>query len=310
MSSKKVKTKNTKTVAVEAPPPLPAFSDWPLIVFFSALAAFFTFAFVFSTMVPYFQMTTYLEDIRTGRVQKILKTDFIFSPYTYAQRVIRYEFLKYLEEQNLGAGDMPLLDGAIHKMEESVAIEGSSPYQYIRLGRAMERKVEVLRDPVYFQSADDYYKKAISLSPKRQETAYAYGLSLIRQGKDKADEAVLVLMRGLDKDIPISYYYLGLAEFNLGKKTYVSSLGHLEFYFEKSHENPDPNASQDVYQKLFHFFYNAQDTIRVQTAAARLDTFHSDPEGQYLKVVDFIKKNNQLPPLQFNGFKLSSAGGM
>ena len=306
MSSKKVKTKSIKTVP-KASPSVPS-SDWPLIVFFFAIAAFFALAFILSTIVPFFQMTAYLENIRTGRIQKVLKTDFIFSPYTYAQRVIRYEFLKFLEEQNLGVSDISILNGGIIKMEEAVEREGSSPYQYIRLGRAVEKKVELLRDPSYFKLADEYYKKAIALSPKRQEASYAYGLSLIRQGRPRADEAVLVLTQAIDKSIPISYFYLGLAEFNLGRTSYARSLEHLEFYFETNQVNPDQNASQDVYEKLFHYFYGTQDKEKVLTSAARLENFNGETQGHYHKVIDFMNKNNQFPTLQFEKYKLSGVG--
>lgn len=305
--SKKVRIPRNKTVP-EEPPSVPP-SDWPLVVCFSLLAGFFTLAFVFSTIVPFFQMATYLEDIRKNRVQKVMKSDFIFSPYTVAQRLIRYEFLKYLEEQKLGASDIALLDGAIAKMEESVVIEGSSPYQYLRLGRALEKKVEILHDPSYLKQAEKYYKKAIALAPKRQEVAYSYGLSLIRQGKDRVDEAVSLLTQSLDKTIPISYFYLGLAEFNMGNQSYASSLEHLEAYFETKQDNPYQGTSQDLYEKLFHYYYGTQDKQRVLMTAARLVSFHSDPQERYQKVIAFINKNNQLPPLQFNGYKLSSVGG-
>jgi len=306
--SKKVRIPKDRMVETVRGDACVAPTDWPLIVFFSALAICFATAFIFSTMVPYFQMTTYLENIRTGRIQKIIKTDSIFTPYTYAQRVIRYEFLKYIEEQKLNAGNISLLDNAVEKMQESVAIEGSSPYQYIRLGRAMERKVEVLHDTQYFKLAEGYYKKAISLSPKRQEASYAYGLSLIRQGKPKASEAVAVLTGALDKTIPISYYYLGLAEFNFGKETYPKSLEHMEWFFETNTGNPDQNASRNIYERLLYHYYGAQDKTSVRIASARLASFHTDLEASYQKVIALIDKNNRLPTLQFNGDKLYSVG--
>jgi len=308
MASKKIKTKTIKQ-QVEPIPVLPTAPDWPLVVLFSAFAIFFTLSFVFSTMAPYFQMTKYLMNIKKGWIQKVPKTGFIFTPYTYAQRVIRYEYLKYVEEQNLGSGDIALLDDAIVKMEESAVIEGSSPYQYIRLGRAMERKVEILGDPTYFKQAEIFYKKAMTLSPKRQETAYAYGLSLMRQGKNRIEEAVSVLTVALDKTIPISYYYLALAEFNSGKPRYINALTHLETFFETNQGNPDPRASQDVYEKLFQYFYSTQDQKNVLITAARIRTLQGDPNGEYQKVLDFINIHKRLPVMQFNQSKLSGTSG-
>jgi tetratricopeptide (TPR) repeat protein len=229
-------------------------------------------------------------------------------PYTYAQRVIRYEFLKYLEEQNLEARNIPLLNDAIQKMEESVEIEGSSPYQYIRLARGVERKVEILKDPSFYKPAEEYYKKAISLSPKRQEATYALGLSLIRQGKPRAQEAVLVLKSGLDKNIPISYFYLGLAEFNTGKSTYSDALEHLEFSFKQMHGAPDLNVARDVYEKLFYFFHGEKDKARLLTTAIRLEGFRGGKEGLYRQVIDSLNRDSY-PNLQFQGFKLLGVSG-
>jgi tetratricopeptide (TPR) repeat protein len=286
----------------------PASSDWPLIVFFSALAAFFLTAFIFWTIIPFIQMSSYLSHIQAGRIQKIQKTDSIFWPYTYAQRVIRYEFLKTLEEQNIDARHISLLNDGIKKMEESVAIEGWSPYQYIRLGRSMEKKVELLHDPSFYKTAEEHYKKAIALSPTRQEVVYALGLSFIRQGKPRAKEAVSLLKSALEPRIPASYFYLGLAEFNAGAETYSDSLEHLEFFLQQASKNPDTRVVQDVYEKLFYFFYGAKDQTRLLTTASSLEKLHDPREALYRQVIDSLKKDIY-PVLNFEGHRLSGVRG-
>ncbi len=249
-------------------------------------------------------MTAYLKAIASGKAHRVLKTDFIFSPYTYSQRLIRYEFLKYLEEQNVDTRTLPLFDGAIQKMEELVEREGTNPYQHIRLGRAFDKKAEILKDPSFFKTAEMYYKKAISLAPKRQEAYYAYGLSLVRQSR--AEEAIKILKdpSALDPDIPISYFYLGLAQFNRGKESYVESLDSMEFFFGRSAENPDQKVSKNIYEKFFYYFYETRDTVHFLASSSRLASLDADQRDLYLKIVDLMQKNEQFPPMEFRGGKL------
>ncbi|MEK7702882.1 MAG: hypothetical protein AAB317_02865 [Nitrospirota bacterium] len=273
-------------------------SDWLFFTFFSLLSAFFLFAFIFWTIVPFRQMYDYLTYLQNGRIQKIYKSDSIFTPYTYSQRVIRYEFLRHLEEQSNNARHIPLLDDAIKKMEELVVIEGSSPYQYIRLGRAFEKKAEILRDPSFYKQAEVYYQKGISLSPTRQEAIYALGLSLIRQGKPRSKEAVSLLKAGLDKTIPVSYFYLSLAEYNAGTETYPDALAHLEYFFNQAPLNPDIKVSRDLYEKLFRFYYAEKDQNRVITAGGRLVQFGGESAAVYQQLIASVKQN-VYPTLQF-----------
>ena len=277
-----------------------------MVFFFGALAAFFIGAFLYGTLLPFFQMTAYLTAITTGRAQKIHKTDFIFSPYTYAQRVIRYEYLKYLEEQNIDKTNLYIFDDAIVKMEELVAIEGSNPYQHIRLGRAFEKKVAILHDQTYFLRAEASYKKAIDLAPQRQETYYAYGLSLVRQNRLKEAIAMLERPPALDPDIPISYFYLGLAQFNLGKDSYIDVLKNLEFFFQRSADNPDQKISREIYEKLFVYFYQQHDPTRFVIAGERMANLDSENPGLYRQAISFMKDNSPFPTLEFQGNKLVS----
>ncbi len=276
-----------------------------VLIVFGCFAAFFATAFIFWTFIPYLQMTTYMDKITSGKAHQVLKTDFIFTPYTYSQRVIRYEFLKYLEEQNIGTQNIPLFDGAIEKMEELVEREGSNPYQHIRLGRAYDKKVELLKDNSYFKKAEEYYKKAIALAPQRQETYYAYALSLVRQSR--ADEAIKILEAppALDKAIPISYFYLGLAQFNFGEATYVGALENIETSFQLLNANPDMKVSLSIYKRLLAYFYQQQDRPRLFTCAVRLATFDSDQKGLYQGLADWMKVNDRFPSLIFNDGKLS-----
>jgi len=275
-----------------------------IATFFGAIAAFFAVAFFYVTLVPFFQMAAYLGAVAKRNVQAIHQSKFIFSPYTYAQRVIRYEYVKYLEDQKIDKTTLPLFDNAIEKLEELVAIEGSNPYQHIRLGRAFEKKVDILGDRAYFLKADASYKKAIDLAPQRQEMYYAYGLSLVRQNRLQEAVKMLEAPPALDPDIPISYFYLGLAQFNLGTEAYINVMKNLEFFFQRSVDNPDPNVSREVYRKLLFYFYQQHDSERLLMTLERMVQLDSDNQGLYLQVITLMKNNNPFPTLEFQGVKL------
>ncbi len=280
---------------------------WPLLLFFGSLAIFFSVSAVFWTIIPFFQMTTYLGLTHSGKANRVLQSDFIFSPYTYSQRLIRYEFLKQMEDQPLNERTLPNLDKAIAKMEELIEIEGTNPYQHIRVARAFDKKADFLNDAVYYKQAEKYYKQAIALSPTRQELHYAYGLSLVRQ--KRFDEAIHILNHYpvLDPDIPISYFYLGLAQFNKGKEAYADALYNFEFYFGKSSEAPDPAVSKNIYEKLLSHFYEIKDPVRFPVVSYRLSFLDPKQQGSYLHIVEFIKKNNRFPSMVFRENKLVEA---
>jgi tetratricopeptide (TPR) repeat protein len=277
-----------------------------LLLFFGPLAVFFVVSFIFWTLIPLSQMKQYLELMNQGKGNRILASEFIFSPYTYSQRLIRYEYLKYLEEQPLEKSHLLLLDEAIVKMEELVAREGSNPYQHIRLGRAFDKKATLLADPSFFKLSNKYYKKAIALSPTRQEAYYAYGLSLVRQ--KRAEEAVQILNHYpvLDVAIPVSYFYLGLAQFNVGVTAYSDALHSFEIFFANSSQNPDSTVSKKLYEALLRYFYETRDQVRLSVAAARLSAFDPEQQASYLRVVDFVKKHNQVPQMGFEGNRLTT----
>jgi tetratricopeptide (TPR) repeat protein len=277
-----------------------------LLLFFGPLALFFLISLIFWTLIPLFQMDRYLGLMTQGKGHRVLASEFIFSPYTYSQRLIRYEFLKYLEEQPLDKSRLPLLDEAIVKMEELVDREGTNPYQHIRLGRAFDKKAVMLGDPAFFKMSEKYYKQAIALSPTRQEAYYAYALSLVRQ--KRSEEAVQILNHYpvLDVAIPISYFYLGLAQFNIGKAAYPDALYSFEIFFGKKAQNPDSRVSRNIYEVLLRHFYETQDRVRLPVVAARLSALDPERQAAYLRLIDFVKKHNQIPQVTFQGNRLAA----
>jgi len=82
-------------------------------------------------------------------------------------------------------------------------------YDYLILGQ-----IDTLlggTDPKYFQSAEEFFKRAMELSPKRQQTFYTWARKRMSEGD--VDGAIEILKQPLSFDgkIPDSYWYLGLA---------------------------------------------------------------------------------------------------
>jgi len=280
-----------------------------MLVFFGVTAVYCTVAFLFWTLVPFFQTTAYRKEIRKDRIQAIHRSNFIFSPYTYAQRPIRYEYLEFLKNKTIDATTLSIFEGAIKKMEEVIQIEGSDPYQYTLLARAFEKKAELLQDRSYLIKADEHYKNALALAPQRPELLHVYGFGLVRQNRFREAIQILGTTPALDPNFPISYLYLGMVQFNLGEDAYVDVIKNLEFFFQQPpREDPGEanlNFSRVIYEKSLYYFYRQGDSPRFVIASERLAQLDPNQQSLYLQLVQLIKNNNsQLPLLEFQGGKL------
>ena len=279
-----------------------------LLVVFGILAAYFTVAFFYWTLVPFLQTIAYEREVRNDRIHNIHMSHFIFVPYTYAQRVIRQEYLKYLIAKDIDKTSMIFFDGAIAKMEELVAFEGTNPYQYFWLGRAFEKKVRVLKDRSYLFKAEEYFKKSMELAPQRQEPLYTYGHFLMRQNRFEEAVKIFGSQPALGHGVSISYFYLGQAQFNLGNAFYLESFKNLEFFFNQPvQENPDQGILRGIYAQLLYYFYQQGDAARFMMTAERLTKIDPNKQPLYAQMVQKIRNNgNLLPALLFQEGKFIS----
>lgn len=276
-----------------------------LIASFGAISVAFVGAWLFGTVVPFYQLTVYTIDMGAGKASAVADAPSLFSPYSYAQKSIRNDLLTYAINHSGGKDDPSLLPFAIAKMEELIQREGSNPYYDLFLGRGYAREAVVTNDHQLLVRAEAEFKKAIAAGPRQQELYYAYGTFLLGQSRNK--EALVVLKQALDLNdqASLSNYYYGMALFAQGPDSYGDALLHLERFFNddtvtsKFIDVPDPLWAKATYLTLLRSFYDQQDVPRVLTAAARLSQLDDIQSGAYDAVVQTIQQTGKLPVIQF-----------
>ena len=246
--------------------------------------------------------------MRLGQVEQILNTNFIFSPYTNAQSLIRAGLLNNFPLNNLRR-DSQLYDKAIAYAEDQLRHGGTNLYEYVYLAIAYSKKGDFLNDKNFYDKAEEYFKKAINLSPKRQEMYYAYGQFLADQGR--YNESLSTFKKALDlgEQAIFSQLYYGLVLAASGDQSYGESLGHLEYFFNSPGRytyqtdpfNPDLGwqRSKEVYNLFLRYYYEQKDVNRVLIVAKRLSELDEAQGASFRQIVDIINKTGQIPNIEF-----------
>ncbi|MBI4050183.1 MAG: tetratricopeptide repeat protein [Candidatus Doudnabacteria bacterium] len=264
--------------------------------FFGLLAAFFLFAFLAWTALPYWQMTNYVKKSIQGRVSEIVNSKFIFSPYTCAQSYLRSDLLTYFLRVKITAGYRPLFARSIALMEGMLAREGYDPSQYVRLARAYAKTGDAVR-------AERSFQKALTFSPRRQELFLAYITFLLEQKRDEEARAMMKQTLALGEQNMLSHFYYGLTLMTAGETVYPEALDHLErfFIFDEVWQGgtPDVAWAQSGYKKLLQYFYKKQDRERVLVVARRLMALDEEQSESYRQIAETIKNTGQIPVINF-----------
>ncbi len=170
--------------------------------------------------LPYRQARTFNVTRHQGSTEILYeKLDNFLEPYTFVQSTIRGELVDLLvradafskEELNL------LTNKALAAMEDYVGREPYSPRSFIRLAEMYNNKGRV--DASYFTKAEVAMKKALELSPRRQELYFTYAYSLVLAGKK--EQALATARQGIELS-PNS----GRAHYIFGAILYLANQGH------------------------------------------------------------------------------------
>ncbi len=284
-------------------------NQWILTICFGVLAAFFLAAFIFWTLVPYLQLRIYFGYRNADVTERVLESNFIFSPFTYAQIFIRKDFLISLTRRPMHESDRPLFDKAIANMEELLRRSGFQPYDHVLLGSAYVQKALLAQDSSFLQDAERHYKKAMEFSPKQQKLFYAYGAFLFDQNRNDEAREILGQALALDDRAPVSHFYFALALMRKGEGSYAAALDHFEFFFSSdfpqesayNFPNPDPGwvRGKDAYETLLRYFYGEKDTERVLGVARRLSELDKVQRAAYQNIVETIENTGQIPKIEF-----------
>jgi tetratricopeptide (TPR) repeat protein len=274
-------------------------------VIFSIMALFLGISFFVWTVYPYAQMASYVKKIDlaiNGEPEALTESKFVFEPYTSVQPTIRYRFLYNLFSEYkkgvLNVKDVPLIEFAIMKMDETVKQTDHYPQQFSIMGKMYDALADIAPNDAqrYDTLAEVYYKKAISLSPNNynQDAKFSYSLNLTNQGR--VNEAVLLMRQTVAYDTrpPEGHYYLGLALFKQGEANYLESLNEMEYSF--SHKfNPFKGLAKGMYGNFMAYFYHKKDIKNLITVVDRLALLDEAQRDTYIKLSEVMRTYNRIP---------------
>lgn len=265
-----------------------------------AAAALFLWGFIFWTLVPMSQMSSYLSAISEKNVGLILQQpDAVFEPYTFAQQDIRGHFLN-TAMANYGNPQLkPLFDLALAKMEELVQREPNNPRYLLMLGGAYDRMGKADGKPEYFTKAEEYYQKAFELAPNRQDIVYAYAVNLSYQNRFEEGIALLRKMLELDTLSPETCYYLGTLILSSGGD-YKDSLNQMEKALQMSptFANGQNESVRNAYRMFLRQAYQRRDKESFMIAVKRLEMLDPAQSESIKKMGAFVEKG-QWPIINF-----------
>ncbi len=262
-------------------------------------ALFFTFAFIAWTIIPYSQVYGYIQLINQPKTTQL---DFqkVFAPYTFVQEVIRQHFLKNITQQYDGTpGDTKLMQFAIQQVQDVADREPYNPRYYILLGEAYDMLGKGGVADSYPRAEQDY-RKAMELAPRRQDVMYllAYDLSF----QKRFGEAISLMQQAVDYDpqVPSPHFYLGMVLTGSGDpKNYERGFDELKKGEEMSGYayGLDKNGPQAVYFLMANFYgqHNAAYTL----AAADLLQKLTPDRAPQIAVVRKEVQNKTWKPIVF-----------
>lgn len=278
------------------------------IVFFTLAGIFLSVGFVWWTVAPYYQMMLWRSDMnafRKGDDSRFPNDPVIFSHDTPAQGRMRLDSFSALFNQYVNGertGYTPLYDTALTRVEEWV---NNHPVQYsflLFLAKAYEYKGNLTQNYGNYGTADEYYKKAIALSPERQDLLYAYAEHLSNTGKKDDAVALLQKMREKDPGIIQTQYYLGVVLAANEKKDYNDAIRYIEGAFDQSQGRVpfDPVVIKTLYEHFLVYYYEKNDFEHFRLAAYRLYNIDTEQRDAYTVITKFLEEHHQIPLLNIH----------
>ena len=255
------------------------------------------------TLVPFLQLGNFYHKISSafsGKQESFKETDFLFTPFTSAQGLIRYNFVNTMLDQ-YRAGRVtkvhPLLTVSIERLKEYVAREPYFPNYFFLLGRATDLMADLNNnDQNFLKEAEGYYVQGLALNPYRQDGRYAYAINLTNQGREADAQKVIRETLSENKAVPESHYYVGVLELKRTKPDKVFALSEIETALTGG-ANPDPKLTLQIYDIFFNYFYTKKDLERFQVVLERKKQLDPKQNQTYDAILNDIKKNGSIPAI-------------
>jgi tetratricopeptide (TPR) repeat protein len=272
-------------------------------IVFGLLAVGMSVAFFWWTLLPYYQMSVWrssLDSFTNGQEIAFPNDPTIFVRDTPAQGIMRLKafsvlFNQYVDGKRTAVS--PYYDASLNRFKDWVALHPTSYEYYLVLAKAYELKAAMTSDKKNYAISEDYFQKAISLSPKRQDTWFAYAEHVSNTQGALSAITILEKMHTEYPDLPQVEYYLGIILALNSKDNYDQSLGYLESIFEKNDTRIplDVGILKNMYERFFTYYYERKDIPHFVIVIKRLLILDPDQGDAYTTILNKTQRNNQIP---------------
>jgi len=236
------------------------------------IASFFLYFLVTASIIPFYQSKRFVALMSSGDIQHVYdEVDGFTKPYTYGQAELRYRMLQLVTPYIGNEGARPLVDKAIALHEEVVNMELKDPRPLVLLAGAYQAKGDQ-GDLDAYVKAEDFFLKALALSPKRQELLYNMAVIYADQGDFvRMNEYADRLLSG-SPDVPMTKIYYataisreGVERFNEAMDQLESALDNLAIAFDRG----QIDILRNVYNRYLNYFFDRRDSERFLAAMER-----------------------------------------
>lgn len=231
-----------------------------------AFAVFLVVTLVLYTFIPYRQTKIFIDALRSGDPAVMLTASENFlEPYNFVQKDVRGRFLGAVLEE--GAGDpqfVKVIDRAVEAHEEYIAREPYYPRDITLLANIYNRGAPLGR-PELFDAAEDYYLRALELSPARQEHLYSIAITHADQDDFDKMQEYLDIMMEQSSAVPRTRLFYGNAIFQEGENRYDESMDVLNSVLtdpDSYFNNNEILTLRTVYGTFVGYYFDNRDEER------------------------------------------------
>ncbi len=258
------------------------------------VSLFFIFCFVAFFLIPYFQMRNYIGILQSGDAAQYDTISNTLTPYTYAQENIRMSFLE-TTQQYAGSNQeaTKLFNQALDSMKDLVQRDPTNPRYFLSLAMGYTYEARAENNLSYLKDAETQLRKAMALTPKRQDIRYQLSYNLAQQSRFPEAIALMKDTVALDPNLDDSYYYLAVVEF-VAKSNYVDVYNNLETALSGTtfhHLGDGQTTITTIYENILSQAYQARNKDVFIGAAKRLESLSPDKKASLDNIINFAQQN-------------------
>jgi tetratricopeptide (TPR) repeat protein len=258
-------------------------------------ASLFAIVILAFSAAGYFQMRSYMNGVNTGNISAVKEAfENSITPYSYVQQDIRTHFATYLGSYySQWTKIAPLAEESIRAMDEMIRREPYNPRFSIYVAKLYAVRAQILGQSQFYQISEDYYKKALELSPNRQDTrdflAYDYAL------EGNLDKAIALLKEtvALDPEVGDPHFFLGFVLVQKGLAYYKEALGELEKALTSKGTyqlKGNFDSIKGQYYKMLSYFFGNRQTGESITILNRLAQIDPSRKSDYETISGYIQR--------------------